>query len=170
MASSQSSSSIRTKNDPAWEHFSSSTNEKGKTVYTCLYCGSNNQGEGINRMKYHLAGIRGNISSCKKVPCEIQEKMIGYLKSAKHKDQDSNEVQHTQTEDSEAEVEVEELDIPSMPPKQKRKVGINKYVNKNTPPLCQPGIKSALVGKQAVQKAHMAVAKWFFDACIPFNC
>ncbi|XP_022861523.1 uncharacterized protein LOC111381908 [Olea europaea var. sylvestris] len=54
--------SSHAKTDPAWEHFSSSRDIDGKVCYTYLYCNNSFKGGGINRMKYHLAGIKGQIS------------------------------------------------------------------------------------------------------------
>ena len=34
----ESSSRVREKVDPAWEHFSLGTNEKGRNTFTCVYC------------------------------------------------------------------------------------------------------------------------------------
>ncbi|GFY88829.1 hypothetical protein Acr_06g0007690 [Actinidia rufa] len=46
---------------------------------------------------------------------------------------------------------------------------IGHYFATRTTVGSQPTIKSALAGKQAVRKAHMIAAKFFYDACIPLN-
>ncbi|CAN1317604.1 hypothetical protein LINPERPRIM_LOCUS30494, partial [Linum perenne] len=33
----------------------------------------------------------------------------------------------------------------------------------------QPGIKSALASKDVIHTAHLLIAKWFYDCCIPFH-
>ncbi|CAN0860950.1 hypothetical protein LINGRAHAP2_LOCUS8077 [Linum grandiflorum] len=33
----------------------------------------------------------------------------------------------------------------------------------------QPGIKSALASKDVIHVAHLLIAKWFYDCCIPFH-
>ncbi|XP_057507390.1 uncharacterized protein LOC130790464 [Actinidia eriantha] len=56
---------------------------------------------------------------------------------------------------------------------QKRKgkapTNIGHYFATRTTAGSQPTIKSVLAGKQAVHKAHMIAAKFFYDACIPLN-
>ena len=47
----ESSSRVREKVDPAWEHFSLGADEKGQNTFTCVYCRQTNKGGGINRMK-----------------------------------------------------------------------------------------------------------------------
>ncbi|WCJ24687.1 hAT transposon superfamily [Euphorbia peplus] len=61
----------RGKSDPAWEHFSVTRDAKGKDIFKCLFCSNEYKGGGINRMKYHLAKIKGQISSCNKVPYDV---------------------------------------------------------------------------------------------------
>lgn len=153
-----------------------SNNAQGKKIFSCLYCGSKYQGGGINRMKYHLACIRGNIAACKKVPDDVRKQMAGFLTSSKQKEKDSFD---------DAYEEVEEDDVQEFNPlmksqqktttiekslgKRKAKDSIEKFMVPRTTPESQPGIKSAFANKQAIQKAHMAFARWFYDSCIPFN-
>ena len=33
----------------------------------------------------------------------------------------------------------------------------------------QPSIKSAMAGKDAIERTHSEIAKWFYASCIPFN-
>ena len=42
----------------------------------CLYCNKVFKGGGINRFKKHLAGIRGETESCKKVPTDVCFQML----------------------------------------------------------------------------------------------
>ncbi|KAL2470550.1 DUF659 domain-containing protein [Abeliophyllum distichum] len=70
--------------------------------------------------------------------------------------------------------DVEDISIPlqrNEKSKGKRKVveGIDNYFAPRTTTGSQPSIKSVLAGKEAIKKAHMAWARWFYDACIPFN-
>ena len=62
----ESSSRVREKVDPTWEHFSLGADEKGQNTFTCVYCRQTYKGGRINRMKKYLAGIKGDIGSCKK--------------------------------------------------------------------------------------------------------
>ncbi|KAF7835821.1 uncharacterized protein G2W53_010680 [Senna tora] len=74
------------KTDPAWDHFS--FKKEGRTnVYTCLHCLSVYKGGGINRIKQHLAGVTGQITSCKKVPHDVRHQMLESLKNVQQKKQ-----------------------------------------------------------------------------------
>ncbi|KAK8916390.1 hypothetical protein KSP39_PZI022795 [Platanthera zijinensis] len=54
--------------------------------------------------------------------------------------------------------------------KGKRKIDeINNYFAPRTSSGSQPSIKSILASKQVVHRADMAVARWFYDSCIPMN-
>ena len=76
----ESSSRVRENVDLAWEHFSLGMDEKGQNTFTCVYCRQTYKDGGINRMKLHLAGIKGDIGSCKKVSQDVRYQMLEYLK------------------------------------------------------------------------------------------
>ena len=44
----------------------------GQNTFTCVYSRQTYKGGGINRMKKHLAGIKGDIGSCKKVSHDVR--------------------------------------------------------------------------------------------------
>ncbi|KAL0012989.1 hypothetical protein SO802_000058 [Lithocarpus litseifolius] len=75
-----SSSREREKVDPAWKHFSLGKDEKGRNTFTCVYCRQTYKGGGINRMKRHLARIKGDIGSCKKISHYVRYQMLEYVK------------------------------------------------------------------------------------------
>ena len=76
---------IRGKSDPTWGHFFETQGPNRKTTYTCMYCAKSFKGGGINRMKYHLACIPGQISSCRSVPNEVRIEIRDYLKQGELK-------------------------------------------------------------------------------------
>ena len=76
----ESSSRVRENVDLAWEHFSLGMDEKGQNTFTCVYCRQTYKGGGINRMKKHLTGIKGDIGSCKKVSHDVRYQMLEYVK------------------------------------------------------------------------------------------
>ncbi|KAF7841403.1 hypothetical protein G2W53_003701 [Senna tora] len=161
--------SQRRKTDPTWDHFS--FKKEGRTnVYTCLHCLSVYKGGGINRMKQHLAGVTGQIMSCKKVPHDVRHQMLESLKNVQQKKQteELNEAYDDQQE-------VEESPQPSkrvafaQASGKKRNSTPKNYFAPRTTPGSQPTLKSVLSSKEAIYKAKMAIAKWFCDACIPFN-
>ena len=75
----ESSSRVREKVDPAWEHFSLEANKKGWNTFTCIYCRQTYKGGGINRMKKHLTRIKGDLGSCKKVSHDVRYQMLEYV-------------------------------------------------------------------------------------------
>lgn len=75
--------------DPAWEHCKLTTKEGGKKVYTCVYCGKNFKGGGINRVKQHLAGKVGDVLGCDKVTADVRYRMEENLKEIKKKEEES---------------------------------------------------------------------------------
>ena len=44
-----SNGNVHSKIDPALEHFNVSNTAQGKKIFSCLYCESKYQGDGINR-------------------------------------------------------------------------------------------------------------------------
>ena len=76
----ESSSRVREKVDLACEHFSLGVNEKRQNTFTCVYCRQTYKGGGINRMKKHIVGIKGDIGSCTKVSHDVRYQMLEYVK------------------------------------------------------------------------------------------
>ena len=62
--------------DAAWVHCQL---VEGKIV--CNYCQKEVGRGGINRLKQHLAGTRGNVRPCLKVPDDLRAEMLGLLES-----------------------------------------------------------------------------------------
>ena len=177
------------KGDPAWGHFSENRGPNRKTKYTYMYCAKFFKGGGINRMKYHLACILGQISSCRSVPNEVRIEIRDYLKQGELKkkalkealndafdDVEEEEVQIQEQEASEDEEETyeqqsqkraREQDKEKEKEKEKGKEKEKEKTIEST--TSQPSIKSAFSSKSAKYKANIALAKWFYDACIPFN-
>ena len=75
----ESSSRVRENVDLAWEHISLGVDEKGRNTFTCVYCRQIYRAGGINRMKKHLARIKGDIGSCKKVSHDVRYQMLEYV-------------------------------------------------------------------------------------------
>nr|GEW08145.1 putative hAT transposon superfamily [Tanacetum cinerariifolium] len=61
------------KHDPAWKHCQmyKNTNDD-KVQLKCIYCGKFFKGGGIHRIKEHLAGQKGNASSCLRVHPDVR--------------------------------------------------------------------------------------------------
>lgn len=59
--------------DPAWAHGQVVPGVKAASI--CIYCNKRINGGGVTRLKYHLAGIKGEVEACKKVPPEVKWQM-----------------------------------------------------------------------------------------------
>ncbi|XP_028553850.1 uncharacterized protein LOC114580461 [Dendrobium catenatum] len=169
---------VREKVDIAWNHFTEVKGADGKKQFKCLHCGISYKGGGINRMKQHLAGVKGNIAACKKVPHDVRYQMHENLKEISRKKQQAQEELDTTPFPVDDAID-EERDSCSLPKTQssqaheskgKRKASdMDTFFAPRTTRGSQPSIKSALATKEVVHRADMALARWFFDCCIPFN-
>ncbi|KAL0359857.1 UNVERIFIED_CONTAM: hypothetical protein Sangu_0835100 [Sesamum angustifolium] len=65
--------------DITWNHVVEKLVD-GKKIICCLYCGKVSTGGGINRMKQHLAGKKGEIRPCQKVPLDVRYQMEQSIK------------------------------------------------------------------------------------------
>ncbi|XP_025014015.2 uncharacterized protein LOC8274856 [Ricinus communis] len=59
------------KHDPAWKHCQMFKNGE-RVQLKCVYCGKIFKGGGIHRIKEHLAGQKGNASTCLQVPTDVK--------------------------------------------------------------------------------------------------
>ncbi|XP_054806223.1 uncharacterized protein LOC129308872 [Prosopis cineraria] len=173
--------SLRGKSDPTWEHFA--FKKEGRTcVYTCLHCSSSFRGGGINRMKQHLVGVSGNIISCKKVPHDVRHRMVQSLKEvslANKRKLDDPDMLKEFVDNSECEViapnpepskQAKKAGFSSVVVKKKGKTsGVDNYFASRSTSGSQPGLKSVWSSKEAQYKAKLAIAKWLYMNCIPFN-
>ncbi|KAG6752285.1 hypothetical protein POTOM_044507 [Populus tomentosa] len=59
--------------DPAWAHGQVVIDAKNSSI--CVHCSKRINGGGVTRLKYHLAGIKGQVEACKKVPPDVKWQM-----------------------------------------------------------------------------------------------
>ncbi|KDP44924.1 hypothetical protein JCGZ_01424 [Jatropha curcas] len=59
------------KHDPAWKHCQMFKNGE-RVQLKCIYCSKIFKGGGIHRIKEHLAGQKGNASTCLRVPPDVR--------------------------------------------------------------------------------------------------
>lgn len=78
-------SNHRSKTDVAWKYISEAQDEAGKKLFVCTFCQKGFRGGGINRMKQHLAGVKGNVASCVKVPDDVKFLVQGILEEKSQK-------------------------------------------------------------------------------------
>ncbi|XP_075654755.1 uncharacterized protein LOC142624914 [Castanea sativa] len=178
--------------DPAWAHARAVPNAKNNTI--CLHCNKLIKGGGITRLKYHLAGIRGQVESCKVVSSDIRfqmKQMIEELKKSKEtKKRIQSEIGNPygdpfdvdEEEEEEDEVRVVEKSPPQTLGKRKSrgkdvdidmgqirgKKKIKSYFAPRTTPGAQSSIRSALATKAMIDNAKMNVARWWYHSNVPF--
>ena len=177
--------------DPAWAHARAVPNAKNNTI--CLHCNKLIKGGGITRLKYHLAGIRGQVEPCKKVSSDIRFQMKQMIEDLKKSKQTKKRIQleignpydideEDDEEEEDDEVRVVEKSPPQTLGKQKSrgkdvdndvsqirgKKKIKSYFAPRTTPGAQPSIRSALATKAMIDNAKMNVARWWYHSNVPF--
>ena len=175
--------------DPAWAHARVVPEARNNTI--CLYCNKLIKGGGITRLKYHLAGIRGQVEPCKSAPDDVKWQMKQLLEDLNKSKQTKRKINaeiarpYGDPIDIDEEEEEEGGDVVARSVSQsvskrdkgkgvqstsgKKGSGIQNYFAPRTTPGAQPSIKSALASKAMVDKAKMAWSKWWFDSNISFN-
>uniref|UniRef100_A0A2N9FLF6 BED-type domain-containing protein n=1 Tax=Fagus sylvatica TaxID=28930 RepID=A0A2N9FLF6_FAGSY len=175
--------------DPAWAHARVVPEARNNTI--CLYCNKLIKGGGITRLKYHLAGIRGQVESCKSAPDDVKWQMKQLVEDLNKSKQTKRKINaeiarpYGDPIDIDEEEEEEGGDVVARSVSQsvgkrdkgkgvqstsgKKGSGIQNYFAPRTTPGAQPSIKSALASKAMVDKAKMAWSKWWFDSNISFN-
>ncbi|XP_031250759.1 uncharacterized protein LOC116108655 [Pistacia vera] len=185
------SQTFRGRNDIAWAHVNKGVDENRKKILTCLYCGKIIRGGGIYRVKLHLAGVKGEVGKCPKVPFDVKFKIGEALNEIGVKNKQKVEfrknantygasVQQFEDDMVDEDQECEEVSpclapAPTPAPtstvsnKRKKSIGIGDYFASRTKAGCQSLIKSVLAGKEAKWRVDMAVARLFYDSCILTN-
>jgi hypothetical protein len=175
--------------DPAWAHARVVPEARNNTI--CLYCNKLIKGGGITRLKYHLAGIRGQVEPCKSAPDDVKWQMKQLIEDLNKSKQTKRKINaeiaspYGDPIDVDEEEEEEGGDVVARSVSQsvgkrakgkgvqttsgKKGPGIQNYFAPRATPGAQPSIKSALASKAMVDKAKMAWSKWWFDSNISFN-
>ncbi|XP_027102739.2 uncharacterized protein [Coffea arabica] len=155
---------------------------------TCTYCFKVFHGGGIHRMKQHLAGVTGSVTSCPNVDPAVR---LAILTCLQENDKKSKEKRGDFGVESPFGQPVHEFvgdEVQEVPPPRIREISMNeagtslgKGKRKTTAPTgihaffkggrdsTQPTIKACLQSKDKWQNTDMAIALWFYDACIPIN-
>ncbi|KAK3139264.1 hypothetical protein QOZ80_5AG0380420 [Eleusine coracana subsp. coracana] len=160
--------------DPAWAHAKVVVGFKNKTI--CLHCGKQIGGGGITRLKYHLAGLKGQVEECKKVPPDVRWQMkqliaeIDVNESRRKRTRDEiGSIGSTPSPECSATASPSESRGRPPTPSATRPIKERNFFAPRTTPGSQPCIKSALSTKDAVDNAKNVMARWWYDANIPFN-
>ncbi|KAB1217840.1 hypothetical protein CJ030_MR3G014750 [Morella rubra] len=82
------------KHDPAWKHCQMFKNGE-RVQLKCIYCGKLFKGGGIHRIKEHLAGHKGNASTCLRVPPDVRVSMQQSLEGVVVKKRRKQKIEET---------------------------------------------------------------------------
>ena len=155
------------------------------------------KGGGITRLKYHLAGIRGQVESFKVVSSDIRFQMKQMIEDLKKSKQTKKRIQseignpygdpfdvdeEEEEEEEDRVVEKTEKSLPQTLGKRKSrgkdvdtdmgqirgKKKIKSYFAPRTTPGAQPTIRSALATKAMIDNAKMNVARWWYHSNVHF--
>ncbi|CAN1318883.1 hypothetical protein LINPERPRIM_LOCUS30992 [Linum perenne] len=128
-------------------------------------------GGGISRFKNHLAGVSGNVRACPKAPPDVRAAMLKNLGETSKKNR-------TLAAQKRSFSEITREDSSSEPNYSEVTPGSNEDTTPIRSPnpcprsggsLLQPNIKSALRGKDAALRTDRAIARFWYEHCLPFN-
>ncbi|KAF1895824.1 hypothetical protein Lal_00037940 [Lupinus albus] len=155
--------SVRTKSDPTWDHCQLVQDVDGKNNIKCLYCSKCYKGGGIHRIKQHLGGEKGDVLPYLSAPFEVKHQLKEHLNQVSGSiKRETNQIRSEEDAD-------EESMNPPVAAKAKGKTNTLDFAPTTTSGA-QPSIKMGFAGKDAIHKADLAIARFFYDCCIPFNC
>ncbi|KAG8363548.1 hypothetical protein BUALT_Bualt19G0033900 [Buddleja alternifolia] len=173
-----SGSNPRQKRDVAWNYVSEATNAEGKKTLICGFCHASFRGGGINRMKQHLAGTRGIVTPCKKVPPEVRFMIQGSLKENSEKAKEKREAIHiddqllANIDDSHVDNDIQEITPrpaqreghnnvqPTSSRKRKGAIVLDSYFKSGNLDPSQPTIMAALQSKGKWHDTDLSLALW----------
>ncbi|XP_054808627.1 uncharacterized protein LOC129310731 [Prosopis cineraria] len=122
-------------------------------------------------MKQHLAGKKGDATSCKSVPHDVRYRLEENLKEIDQK-RPAKKLRKEEDNPLEVDDEIVQEIIPSSSSqlaKKKASTAGDKFFAPRTSSGAQLGIRSAFAGKEALHRADLAVVRWLYDCCIPMN-
>uniref|UniRef100_A0A6N2LQL2 BED-type domain-containing protein n=1 Tax=Salix viminalis TaxID=40686 RepID=A0A6N2LQL2_SALVM len=161
--------------DPTWAHGQVVPGVKAASI--CIYCNKRINGGGVTRLKYHLAGIKGEVEACKKVPPEVKwqmKQMVDEMTTEKERRKRiRTDIGNSQSASNDE--EIAEGDIRSQTSRRTTVQGTSTSGRRiplfapRTTPGSQPSIRSAMATKEMEHNARIAVATWWYDANIAFN-
>uniref|UniRef100_A0A6N2KIC4 BED-type domain-containing protein n=1 Tax=Salix viminalis TaxID=40686 RepID=A0A6N2KIC4_SALVM len=169
--------------DPAWAHGQVVPGVKNASI--CIYCNKRINGGGVTRLKYHLAGIKGEVEACKKVPPEVKwqmKQLVDEMTMEKERRKRiRTDIGNSQSASNDEEIAEGDAanprsgDIRSQTSRRTTVQGTSTSGRRiplfapRTTPGSQPSIRSAMATKEMEHNARIAVATWWYDANIPFN-
>uniref|UniRef100_A0A6N2MQE4 BED-type domain-containing protein n=1 Tax=Salix viminalis TaxID=40686 RepID=A0A6N2MQE4_SALVM len=177
------SSSSMIADDPAWAHGQVVAGSKNASI--CIHCNKRISGGGVTRLKYHLAGIKGQVEPCKKVPADVKWQMkqlledmttekekrkrvrtdIGTYQSASNDEEvGEGDAANPHSGDSRSQTN-RGLTVQGTSTARRRMPLFAPRTN----PGSQPSIRNAMAFKEMEHNARKAIATWWYDANILVN-
>ncbi|KAK2974037.1 hypothetical protein RJ640_006229 [Escallonia rubra] len=167
--------------DPAWAHGKVVEGKRNNTI--CIHCDKHLKGGGITRLKMHLAGVTGQVEACKKAPHDVRWQMKqlleGYQKAKARKEKLNVNIGYgdcIDVDDDSEDIALSADSVGNAGKKKGKEVAVaskrkkvSSFFAPRTTPGSQPSIKSAMATKEMVENAKLAVARWWYDANVPFN-
>ena len=169
-------------NDPAWAHGKVVRGARNSSI--CVHCNKRINVGGITHLKYHLAGIKGQIEPCKKVTPDVKwqmKQLIEDLTMEKEKrkrlraDIGNSQIFSNDEVEEGDDVNPNFSEMSSQINKRSTMQGTSATRRKmtlfapRTTPGSQPSIKSAMASKEKEHNVRKAIAIWWFDVNVPFN-
>ncbi|WCJ21057.1 hAT transposon superfamily [Euphorbia peplus] len=171
-ASNHEGPNIRKKTNVAWRYCSELTSDARTKVLICCFCDKHISGGGINRVKQHLAHVKGVVELCPKVPVDLKYLVECALKENIRKAKEKKGLITIEVDtDGNSSVPIStNKDSNTESAKGKRKASkIRSFFKAGKLDSIQPSIKACIQSKEMWHDTNMAIALYFYDACIPFN-
>lgn len=176
------------KHDIAWKHCQMFKNGD-RVELKCIYCGKMFRGGGIHRIKEHLAGFRGNASTCLRVPPDVrlimQESLDGVVMKKRKKQKLAEEVSTLNPNATDLDTynnpcglntEVDLLPVPDTQLNSNLSLLVNREEGTSRRGRKKGKIRkgSALANHNVVpvrvsNPLHVAIGRFFFDVGVPLD-
>ncbi|XXG82464.1 hypothetical protein AAC387_Pa10g0407 [Persea americana] len=170
--------------DPGWDHGMMVDGDRQKIK--CKYCNKVILGGGISRLKQHLAGERGNIAPCEEVPEDVKRQMqqhLGFKVLERLKRQRELGIINGPSQEGREENSDDMQMSPNATSSRRRRGRRGKEVDEGTShrrkkankvfpsatPIPPSSIHLTFASQEIIDQADMAVAKFMYDAGIPFS-
>ncbi|XP_062194568.1 uncharacterized protein LOC133897764 isoform X2 [Phragmites australis] len=168
--------------DPAWAH--AKVDAGSRNAIICLHCGKKIGGGGITRFKYHLAGIPGQVETCKKVPNDVKRQVKQQIDGKGRNEERRHEARvghSSRFEDSSDVIFSTEVGSASQfRPSRKRRTGyfppqatIGSEPSSGGLMGSEDMVRHGMDGPEApndlLHDARIAMARWWYDANVPFG-
>ncbi|KAG5251579.1 Zinc finger, BED-type [Salix suchowensis] len=150
--------------DPTWAHGQVVAGSKNASI--CIHCNKRINGGGVTRLKYHFAGIKGQVKPCIRIPPDVKWQMK-QLKGVR------TDIGNYQSVSNDEEVEEGDAtnphsgDIRSQTNRRLTMQGTSTARRRihlfapRTTLGSQPSIRSAMASKEMEHNARKAIATWW---------